>query len=186
MLCTLGRTVPLEVMPGAGDPTNCFLPQQPIHPIMLLNASRQAQAMRLATNPFSFEIESENKNGVAVPKTSFLVTSGQNVADVMRQSKLDVVQTLTMQLRWGHLCPTAPNTLPCFPFQSEDPFVLTVAPHCVVTCGATASGGFETSFKDGTRFVSVPRFAATGQIVLVDVASPTLAPRVVTLSVEAE
>jgi hypothetical protein len=35
-------------------------------------------------------------------------------------------------LRWRHLAPTAPDTLTCYPFTTDDPFVLTECPHVYV------------------------------------------------------
>jgi DNA polymerase delta subunit 2 len=32
-------------------------------------------------------------------------------------------------LQWRHLCPTAPDTLTCYPFADDDPFVLQQSPH---------------------------------------------------------
>ena len=32
-------------------------------------------------------------------------------------------------LQWRHLAPTAPDTLPCYPFCDTDPFVLGECPH---------------------------------------------------------
>ena len=32
-------------------------------------------------------------------------------------------------LRWGHLAPTAPDTLATYPFSDQDPFILDAAPH---------------------------------------------------------
>lgn len=72
------------------------------------------------TNPHEFEVD-----GVSI-----LGTSGQNVDDVYKYSKqedrLDILQSL---LSWGHLAPTAPDTLGCYPYSSDDPFQLTAAPH---------------------------------------------------------
>jgi DNA polymerase delta subunit 2 len=35
-------------------------------------------------------------------------------------------------LRWRHLAPTAPDTLTCYPFADDDPFVLEACPHVYV------------------------------------------------------
>ena len=72
------------------------------------------------TNPHSFEVD-----GVHV-----LGTSGQNVDDVYKYSTLeDRLPILECILDWGHLIPTAPDTLSAYPFPSTDPFVLESAPH---------------------------------------------------------
>ena len=72
------------------------------------------------TNPHEFETD-----GVA-----FLGTSGQNVADVLRYSEGDnACAALARILEWGHLVPTAPDTLAAYPFATDDPFVLRACPH---------------------------------------------------------
>ena len=49
---------------------------------------------------------------------AFLGTSGQNVDDVFlysgQEDRLDILESL---LAWGHLIPTAPDTLGAYPFQ---------------------------------------------------------------------
>lgn len=37
---------------------------------------------------------------------------------------------LAATLEWRHLSPTSPDTLPTFPFEDRDPFILTESPHC--------------------------------------------------------
>ena len=44
----------------------------------------------------------------------------------MEESRL---QLLSRVLEWGHLAPTAPDTLSTYPFSDTDPFVLDTAPH---------------------------------------------------------
>ena len=61
---------------------------------------------------------------------AFMGTSGQNVADVLRYSEGDdACDALARILEWGHLVPTAPDTLAAYPFADDDPFVLRAAPH---------------------------------------------------------
>lgn len=44
----------------------------------------------------------------------------------MEESRL---QLLSRVLEWGHLAPTAPDTLATYPFSDDDPFVVDTAPH---------------------------------------------------------
>lgn len=37
---------------------------------------------------------------------------------------LNALDALRKTLIWGHLCPTAPDTLSCHPFTDEDPFII--------------------------------------------------------------
>ena len=72
------------------------------------------------TNPHEFELD-----GV-----TFLGTSGQNIDDIYKYSdeenRLALLQRI---LEWGHMVPTAPDTLTCYPLSDNDPFILQSAPH---------------------------------------------------------
>lgn len=72
-LAELAAAVPVDVMPGAGDPANYTLPQQPLHRCLLPGAAAYSSLHR-SPNPHDFAVD-----GVA-----FLGTSGQNVDDVFR------------------------------------------------------------------------------------------------------
>ena len=153
---SLAASVPLDVMPGLPDPTGHALPQQPLHACLLPGAAsrfgggagRKGTLVR-ATNPHDFDL-----GGVR-----FLGTSGQNVDDVLRWSTIGLAgadggaeeepsaanraslgdgprrcEALRSLLAWGHLAPTAPDTLAAFPFKSADPFVMEGCPH-VFFCG---------------------------------------------------
>lgn len=68
-----------------------------------------------------------------------------------------------------HLCCTAPDTLACFPYVDQDPFILRSSPH-VYFAGNQAEFG-EGVVKDGDKsikLISVPSFSQTGTIVLLD------------------
>lgn len=72
------------------------------------------------TNPHEFEVD-----GVC-----FLGTSGQNIDDIYKYSLEENRLTLLQRvLEWGHLVPTAPDTLTCYPLSDSDPFILESAPH---------------------------------------------------------
>lgn len=72
------------------------------------------------TNPHEFEVD-----GV-----SFLGTSGQNIDDIYKYSTEENRLTLLQRvLEWGHMVPTAPDTLTCYPLSDSDPFILQSAPH---------------------------------------------------------
>jgi DNA polymerase delta subunit 2 len=78
---------------------------------------------------------------------SFLGTSGQNVDDVYKYSEReDSLGIMEALLNWGHLVPTAPDTLSSYPFSMDDPFLLDSAPHVLFT-GNQAS--FQTSIVQG-------------------------------------
>lgn len=76
-LSELAAAVPVDIMPGAGDPANYTLPQQPLHRCLFPGAAAYSSLLR-ATNPHDFDVD-----GV-----TFLGTSGQNVDDVYRWAGL--------------------------------------------------------------------------------------------------
>jgi DNA polymerase delta subunit 2 len=88
-------------------------------------------------------------------------------------------------LAWRHLAPTAPDTLACYPFADQDPFVVKETPN-VYYCGNQAA--FATKLvahpdgavKDGAdasvRLIALPVFATTGTAVLVNVATLEATP----------
>jgi len=52
-LCAM---LPVDVIPGASDPTNATLPQQPVHPLLFPHASRYSTFVS-ATNPHEFSLD---------------------------------------------------------------------------------------------------------------------------------
>ncbi|NXT58875.1 DPOD2 polymerase, partial [Pluvianellus socialis] len=156
-LCT---SVPVDVMPGEFDPTNYTLPQQPLHHCMLPLASAYS-TLRLVTNPYQADID-----GVR-----FLGTSGQNVSDIFKYSSMDdYLEILEWTLLAGHISPTAPDTLGCYPFYKSDPFILTDCPH-VYFCGNAPR--FQSKLLKGeggqqVLLVTVPAFSTTQTACLVN------------------
>ncbi|XP_074664156.1 DNA polymerase delta subunit 2 [Strix aluco] len=156
-LCT---SVPVDVMPGEFDPTNYTLPQQPLHHCMLPLASAYS-TLRLVTNPYQADVD-----GVR-----FLGTSGQNVSDIFKYSSMDdYLEILEWTLLAGHISPTAPDTLGCYPFYKSDPFILTDCPH-VYFCGNAPR--FQSKLIQGqdeqrVLLVTVPAFSATQTACLVN------------------
>lgn len=184
----------IDVMPGAEDPTTETLPQQVLHPCLFTHSSR-FDSLGLVTNPYDTKVDG----------CHFLGHSGQPVFDILRQTQwsdhpeeegeetttpasamdvegaedatsTDAMKALLKTLKWGHLCPTAPDTLSCYPFTDSDPFVIQYqeAPHVYF---AGNQEKFESVLVEGqdkqyrTRVVCVPSFHKTGEVVLVDISS---------------
>lgn len=156
----LAQSVSVDLMPGEFDPANHMLPQQPMHQCMFPKAVTFT-SFRGVSNPYACEISGRY----------ILGTSGQNVHDVARFSKIeDPLEALKSTLMWSHIAPTAPDTLPCYPYYQKDPFVISECPH-VYFAGNT--GEFRTALWEGsigqrTRLICVPSFTETYSIAVVN------------------
>ncbi|GIM14146.1 hypothetical protein Vretimale_17159 [Volvox reticuliferus] len=170
LLAEVSAGLPVDLMPGTEDPANVALPQQPMHRCLLPAAGMHSSFVR-ATNPHEFEAD-----GVR-----FLGCSGQNIDDMAKYCTIrDRLDLMERSLMCRHMAPTAPDTLTCYPFHDKDPFILETSPHVYfvgnqpefatrLVC-ATAAGSSSSSAAAGqmVRLVSVPSFARTGTIVLVN------------------
>lgn len=95
------------------------------------------------------------------------------------------LRLLRETLMWGHLCPTAPDTLPCHPFSNGDPFILSETPDLLFAGNQPAfatdlyysspdSAASSLAKSKPVRLVCVPAFVHSGLAVLVDIAHPEL------------
>ncbi|KAH0445935.1 hypothetical protein IEQ34_025230 [Dendrobium chrysotoxum] len=114
-LTDLVSSMHVHLLPGPNDPTSIALPQQPLH-FALLPKSSPFTGLHRETNPAWF--------GLAGKK--FLGTSGQNIDDIfkyMLETDPDsLLDAACNTLDWGHIAPTAPDTLACYPLHDRDPF----------------------------------------------------------------
>lgn len=153
LLEQLSRSVEVDVMPGLSDPAASLLPQQPMHPCLFPGASQRA-SLRCVTNPYQFELD-----GLRI-----LGTSGQNVTDVQRYSKLTCpLEIMEKTLQWRHLAPTCPDTLSCYPFTDQDPFILDSCPHVYFVGNQKkfATKLYKSERGQTVRLVAVPSFCKT-------------------------
>lgn len=152
----LCRSVPaVDLMPGEFDLTNFMMPQQPLHPCMLPQA-RVMSNFTCATNPYEAEVEGRHILGCA----------GQNLKDIKKNCKLgDSLAALKHSLLWAHMAPTCPDTLPGYPYNGDDPFVIRRAPHVYF---AGNCDKFSTETMNQTRLVCVPEFSTSGSAVLLN------------------
>ncbi|XP_063699789.1 DNA polymerase delta subunit 2 [Culicoides brevitarsis] len=158
----LTLSIPVDLMPGETDPTNLMLPQQPLHACMLPK-SRARDTFCSVSNPYRFKGHDR----------LILGTSGQNVADILRFSTIsDEISALKATLEWSHIAPTAPDTLPSYPYYNEDPFILNEMPHVYFAGNCKKFETQEVALGDGkTRIICVPSFAETKQVVLLNLKS---------------
>ena len=91
----------------------------------------------------------------------------------MHTELADRLTLLKQTLQWGHLAPTAPDTLAMYPYQKTDPFCLEQCPHVYF---AGNQPEFGTDVVEGpagqkVRVILVPRFATTLSAVLVNLST---------------
>ncbi|KAK1726561.1 DNA polymerase alpha/epsilon subunit B [Colletotrichum acutatum] len=168
-LADLLPSLPVTLMPGPQDPANASYPQQPIHAAMFPRSRPYCAApdakepgwLDTTTNPWEGEVDGWRVLG----------TGGQNVDDVFKYvDSDDRLGMMEAMCRWRCSAPTAPDTLWAYPFQDDDPFVMKNAPHLFfVGCQPE----FSTKVIEGgdgqqVRLITVPSFAETKELVLVD------------------
>ncbi|CEH12524.1 DNA polymerase delta, regulatory subunit 55 [Ceraceosorus bombacis] len=125
-LAALTQSIQVQILPGARDPAGLAMPQQPLHKALFPRSAGSAEgsnALIRATNPA----------WSAFGNALILGTSGQNIDDLFKYveggTDEDRLRMACNTLRWGHLAPTAPDTLCCYPFTDRDPFLITRSPH---------------------------------------------------------
>jgi len=159
----LSESVEVDMMPGSTDPSNFYLPQQPFHHCLLPKSCANS-LFHTVTNPHSSVVDGVHFLGIA----------GQNVADQKLYGSIEETLTLMQQhMETRNICPTAPDTLGCFPFQQEDPFILKQSPHVYFVGNQDK---FESKLIDGAdgqkiRLVSIPSFWKSREVVLVNLGS---------------
>ncbi len=156
-LARLCGALPVDLLPGPLDPAAQCLPQQPLSPVLFPSASRWA-SFNCVTNP---------SRSIVGPGVELVCSGGQPVENLQHYSLLSPLDAACSLLRWRHLCPTAPDTLACYP-SSEDPFVLSHSPHLLVFGNMPL---FDSRRVQHSTVLLVPDFAETGLLVLYDPAS---------------
>lgn len=162
-------SVAVTIMPGPEDPAEVCVPQHPMHKSLFgVNSSLVGTTaewpIHAATNPTWMQFGQCRVVG----------TSGQNILDIHKYYNGETKATDTMKrtLQWQHIAPTAPDTLYCYPYEEEDPFMLMETPH-VYFAGNQKQFGVERFLQDDieTTVLSIPRFESTGELVLLDIYS---------------
>nr|CAD7406319.1 unnamed protein product [Timema poppensis] len=173
----LTRCIDVDLMPGEFDPSNHMLPQLPMHYCMFpkvwqlhqLPPTARYKTLHGVSNPYHCEVGGRR----------FLGTSGQPLDDIARYSKLeDPLEILEQTLEWGHLSPTSPDTLSCYPYYKEDPFIITECPDVYF---AGNQPRFQTKLYEGpegqrVRLICIPSFIKTHSCVMVDLATLEVTP----------
>jgi len=158
-LGSLCGSMEVDIMPGASDPSNYFLPQQPFHRC-LFPFSSSLSSYNAATNPHSVEVDGVQFQG----------SSGQNVSDQkLYGPSVEALDIMEGHIRTRNICPTAPDTIGCFPYLKDDPFLLMQTPH-VYFVGNQKNFATRVCEENGVRvtLISVPSFWEKHEIVLLN------------------
>lgn len=176
--------VPVLLLPGAGDPANYILPQQPLHRCLLPTASRCAN-LRRVPNPAAVEVGGRTLLGSAGQPVGDLALYGEAPERKGKKEKEDVgeglLDCMQAMLEARHVAPTCPDTLASYPFAKEDPFVIAETPSVFFAgnqdvFASRMYSGKGVKGEDGEeevrcRMVCVPRFSETGKIAMVSLDS---------------
>ncbi|AAS50234.1 AAL132Cp [Eremothecium gossypii ATCC 10895] len=182
-------SLPITILPGANDPSERSLPQQPLHKALFKQALKpyfaevNSEVFESVTNPYWFDLE-----GIQV-----LVSSGQNVDDMCKyvipylgteqlrdtiEHRLDLIEA---SLKWQNIAPTAPDTLWCYPYKDNDPFIMNEWPHVYIIGNQHAYGYRKVLLENEVEVVliTLPKFSSSGQFVILDL--DTLNAEVITI-----
>ncbi|CAJ0961730.1 unnamed protein product, partial [Mesorhabditis belari] len=159
-IARLTTLMPVDLMPGDGDPTVALHPQRPIHKTVLPMAGLNGGTLNLTTNPYEFSLG----------ELDFCVLSGQTITDLRRLSTINSASKLmTHMLTWQHLAPTCPDTVDGFPLIDRDPFVIERFPHVMVV-GNQPKAEVDVFESAGRRcvLISLPRFSRSQIVALLN------------------
>ncbi|RKP39181.1 DNA polymerase alpha/epsilon subunit B-domain-containing protein [Dimargaris cristalligena] len=157
LLSDFCSAMPTTIQPGERDPVNHVVPQQPLHTSLFPQASKLS----------SFQSVS-NPSWINVGDIS---SSGQTISDACKYTEsTSALEMAELTLRWRHIAPSAPDTLWCYPFVDNDPFVLKSTPHlyCIGNQSEFDSKLIKGSEGQVCRIVCVPDFSKTQTIVLIN------------------
>jgi DNA polymerase delta subunit 2 len=163
-LNNLSNFINVDVMPGPDDNSSSYFPDVQINPIMLPESCNNSQ-LNLVSNPYKFSNKTINGE-----KVIYLGTSGQNIDNIKKYSKLEnTLHIMQKTLEWGHLSPSAPDTLRTYPFIERDPLIFKEIPN-VYFVGNQAKFESEVRYYNGVplRLISIPKFSKSFSIVLLD------------------
>nr|XP_031826430.1 DNA polymerase delta small subunit-like isoform X1 [Nomia melanderi] len=160
-LFSIAQCCPIILMPGEFDPSCHAIPQQAFHPCILPQTSR-LKSFYAVTNPWIGSINSRIIAG----------SSGQPISDIMKVAGLanaSPLSWLECTLIWSHYAPTAPDTVPAYPYSQIDPFVMTEFPDIYFVGNMDK---YDTKLvaanERNTRLICIPKFSETQTAVLID------------------
>lgn len=144
----------------------------------MFGAASSGPTFHCETNPtylnvaFSATTDLEGRG----PSRSILVNSGQPLDDMFKYVATPPTTRLSLAestLHWRHMAPTAPDTLWCHPYFTDDPFVITNTPDIYAVGNQPRFSTKMVADSQGgqCRIVLIPSFADTGVLVLINLSN---------------
>lgn len=166
----LSDSIITYVMPGESDISSSYFPQIKLNEVIFISSKEKiGKTLFLKSNPLNIELYNKE----------YLITSGQNIDNIRKYSKINenlgyekysAVNLAEKTLEWGHLCPSAPDTLRTWPVVKDDPMILTSIPNVYIIGNQKF---FEEKFSDykyikgkAVRYISIPRFSESFSFVV--------------------
>lgn len=174
-LSNISLAIETYLLPGENDISSSYFPQPKLCEFLFLHSKKTIEkTLHLKSNPFSMHLE----------EFSYLMTSGQNIDNIRKFSRINENENLEKNsslkimektLDWGHLCPTAPDTLRTWPVKKDDPLMLTNIPNVYVIGNQKYFEASYYKYKEDenkmVKLISVPRFSESFSFVLFDIGS---------------
>jgi DNA polymerase delta subunit 2 len=174
-LSNVSLAIETYLLPGENDISSSYFPQPKLCEFLFLHSKKTIEkTLHLKSNPFSMQMED----------FSYLMSSGQNVDNIRKFSKINEnegfeknssIKIMEKTLDWGHLCPSAPDTLRTWPVKKEDPLMLCSIPNVYVVGNQKYFEASYYKYKGDedkmVRLISVPKFSETFSFVLFDAGS---------------
>lgn len=143
--------------PSFFDPTSNVWPMPPFN-ALLLPKSSSTNRIGFCGNPFHLELLGK----------SLLCSDGANYSDWAKNCmdpNVPLEELVKVSLMSRCFAPTAPNTLPSFPFEDNDPFVLRHTPDYIIVGNQETGSSIKVSFEEPcSRLVRVPSFNKAGEV----------------------
>lgn len=81
----------------------------------------------------------------------------------------DGITAMEQCLRWGHLAPTAPDTLGCYPYTETDPHILAALPDVFIAGNMKEFAARKVEVQGrAVLLVSVPKFSESSSVVRIN------------------
>ncbi|XP_059053766.1 DNA polymerase delta subunit 2 [Achroia grisella] len=156
----VSAVAPLDLMPGCKDPSGIMLPQKPFH-YCLFPKAVEYKSFHRVPNPYECDIAG----------FTCLGTSGEPLKNIMKYSNLNNrLEIMKNTLKWRHMAPTCPDTVPCTPCVVTDPFIIQNCPAIYFSGNSEEFATDVYKGEDGqhVRLVCLPDFSTSKTMAIVN------------------